>query len=76
MLSQGGARVGGGDMPDDERQKASRLIEEFERELGNVVEQNKIPKRYVRPLAFGSVFCGSIENVLYVGYAAHFECPR
>lgn len=75
MLTRIGANVGGGDMPQETRQRAESIIKDFEATLGSIVQEQAIPKRFIRPLLQGSVVCGSLGNTYYVAYNTHLGLP-
>ena len=75
MLKGIGASVGGGDMVPEKRALIKPTIERFENLLEEVVNSQKISRRYVRPLLPGSVVCGYLNGVFYVGYTPHLGMP-
>lgn len=62
-------------MAPETRGKAVRLIEMFEQRLQEFVSQAGIPRRYIRPLAPGSIICGAIQDIIYVGYLPQLGMP-
>ncbi len=62
-------------MPPEKRERASRLIEQFEERLQKVVVKTNAPKRHIRPLAPGSVICGAFQDIIYVGYYPQLGMP-
>lgn len=77
MLSETkkGTTTGGGDMPPDLRKRAEDLIEIFEKRLENFVTISKIRSGFIRPLAPGSIVCGEINSIYYVGYFPQLGIP-
>jgi hypothetical protein len=75
MLSKTGSSVGGGDMAADKKKLAETLITEFEAILERLVDENKVPRRYIRPLLSGSIVCGYLGGTFYVGYQQHLGLP-
>jgi hypothetical protein len=75
MLKGIGASVGGGDMAPEKQALIKPTIERFESRLEEIVNSQKISRRYVRPLLPGSVVCGYLNGVFYVGYTPHLGMP-
>jgi hypothetical protein len=70
-----GAHTGGDDMPTADKAKAEEIIELFEARLNTMVSQQGIPRRHIRPLAPGSVVCGNIGAIVFVGYFPQLAMP-
>jgi hypothetical protein len=75
MLKGIGVSVGGGDMEPEKQALIKPAIERFEDFLEEIVISQKISRRYVRPLLLGSVVCGYLNGVFYVGYTPHLGMP-
>lgn len=75
MLTGIGASVGGGDMSPDARQRAEKIIHEFEAVLDELVKSQSIRRRFIRPLLHGSVVCGVLGATYYVAYSPHLGMP-
>ncbi|MFZ1425269.1 MAG: hypothetical protein WAS21_00695 [Geminicoccaceae bacterium] len=75
MLKQMTASVGGGDMPPEQTDRVTTLIINFEDQLKIVVDSSRVPRRLIRPLLPGSMFCGALENRIFIGYSPHLGMP-
>lgn len=75
MLKDVGASIGGGDMAPEKQQSIRTAIGRFEEILNGIVSDQKIPRRFVRPLLIGSVVCGYLNGTFYVGYTQHIGMP-
>jgi hypothetical protein len=75
MLTGIGASVGGGDMPPEKQAIVKPVIEKFEYILQDVVSSQKIARRSIRPLLSGSIICGYLNGVFYVGYTPYMGLP-